>query len=1052
MKTRLRHNILVALQVLVISAIHTGNTAVAAPNKAEVDYTETKVNAAEAAQQSEVRKSSRRAFEGYVKDSNGEILIGTAVICTETKRAVVSDITGKYSIDVPAEGPFTLTFSYIGMEKKSVRYKGTEKNGNVTLNSSTTLESAVIVGAYGTVQRREDLVGSAFQVNAETLKDKPVDRLENMLQGVVPGMSIEPNTDTATSTRTRYNTRIRGEASLSASNEPLWIIDGVVQYMGSSTGQMPGMSYTISPLSYLNPDDIESITVLKDADQVSIYGANGANGVILVTTKKGRKNTPLQISATVKFGVAQPDFSTMFKMMNAEQYMEVAKEAWTNAGYSISNFPFQDNAENSYSTTSTYWPTQYFGLGNNQFVQVSLRSGSEKMSGSASASFFNQNNTIKGDDQKRATLRLQEDFYLHRNLTLGLSLNGSYNLNNLFNVGASSFLECPPIYSPYMNDGKTYRLYNVIWDETADNGNGAFIKRKFLANELPNREYNDNIQRTIVTKATANLEWKIIEGLKFTSIFGVEYNSGHEDIYYARTTLDGMDGWTPVGKSSKKDLSYLSWTNSNVLRYDGTFNKHKIGIYAGLELNSRHNKYSSISGSGFTNDQIKEIEYAENKSQYDNTNVQNRRTMSYFGRLSYGYDQRYLFSANLRRDGSSIFGEYSRWGTFWSVGASWNIHKEHWYNVEWLKMAKLKASFGKSGNSRIDITTATGTYSYNSSNGYMGASGAAISTVPNPGLAWETTYQTNAGIRLEFPKNISVELEYYHNYTTDLLSKVYVSRAISADRLYANMGEMSNQGVELTIDADVIRRKDFNWNLTFNAAHNTNRITKLYNGRPTSFGETIWMEGYSSNTYMLIRWAGVDPSDGSPLWYDANGNITRTYNYDNRVPGKSADPIMSGGLTNSFSYKNFTLSFQMNYSIGGYSLGSYARNYMRDGYAMTDSTGGNQAVEVYYYRWKAPGQAALFPKVSVKSQNSTSYNDRFLYDKTNFNITNFSLAYNLDEKYAQVMRMKSLRFAFIIDNVYLFTPGMSRTFNSYKTVMNGYPMTRTYSLSISASF
>ncbi len=936
------------------------------------------------------------------------------------------------------------------MAEQSFKINGRSQALDVTLKADNTLDGAVIVGAYGTVQRREDLTGSAFQINSDVLKDKPVDRLESMLQGVIPGVLVDPNTDTASSTRVRYNTRIRGEASLSASNEPLWIIDGVIQYMGGATGQMPGMSYTISPLSYLNPDDIESITVLKDADQVSIYGANGANGVILVTTKNGRKNTPLQINATVKFGISQPDFTTMFKMMNAEQFMTVAKEAWANAGYTAENFPYQDNDYNTYSTTSTYWPSQYLGLGNNQFVQVSLSSGSEKMAGSASASFFNQNNTVIGDNQKRATLNLKENFFLHKNVTWGISLNGSFNLNNLFNVGARSFLECPPIYSPYLNDGTTYRLYNRLWDQTANDGAGAFVDRKFHANELPNREYNDNIQRTVVTKASTNLEWKIVKGLKFSTIFGVEYNSGHEDVYHSRNTLDGIDGTTPMGSSSKKDVSYLNWTNSNVLRYDETFGKHKVGFYAGLEFYSQHNKYASISGSGFTNDHIKEIEYAEKKSTYDYTNVSNRRTMSYFGRASYEYDHRYIISGNLRRDGSSVFGEYSRWGTFWSVGGSWNIHREHWYNIDWLKMAKVKASFGKSGNSRIDATTATGTYSYSASNGYMGQSGATIGDVPNPGLAWETTYQTNAGVRFEFPHNISVEVEYYDNYTTDLLSKVYVSRAISPDRLYANMGEMDNQGIELTFNADIIDKDDFVWNVNLNAAHNRNRITKLYNGRPTSFGETIWMEGKSSNTFMLIRWAGVDPSNGAPLWYDKDGNITRSYNYDNRVPDKSADPIMFGGLTNTLSYKNFTLSVQMNYNIGGYALGSYARNYMRDGYDITG--GSNQAVEVYYYRWTAPGQAALFPKVSVLSQNSASYNDRFVYDKTNFNITNLSLSYNLDSKYARMMRMNSMRFAFVIDNVYLFTPGMSKTFNSYKTVMNGYPATRTYSLSISAAF
>lgn len=981
---------------------------------------------------------------GTIRDENGDVLIGAFVYVKGTRNGVTTNMDGRYDMAAPEKGKkYTLVFQYVGMETKEIVVDG-PRTLDVTLAFDNQLDEAVIVGAYGTRQRKEDLVGSVFQVNSEALKDKPVARVDNLLEGMVPGLSIDANTDDAGTTRTRLNTRIRGDASLSASNEPLWIIDGVVQYTGSSTGIMPGMSYSISPLSYIDPSDIESITVLKDADQVSIYGANGANGVILVTTKSGMKNTPMRINATVKFGISQPDYSTQFKMMNASQYMEVAKEAWINAGNKISDFPYQDNDVNNYSGTDTNWADKYLGLGNTLYAQVGIRSGTEKTTTMVSTSYYREQNIVKSDRQHRFTLRFKQTANLAKWFKLSLGLEGSYNKNYLFPLSSGSYLYQPPIFSPYNNDG-TYRLYNKVWDATK----GEFVMKQFYYNYLPDREYNDNNQRTAVMKATAAVDIDICKGLTFNSIFGFNFDSGHEEVYYARNTIRGMESGKPVGSSSRSDVSYTYWTSSSILRYQNKFGKFSLEAYGGLELNSRQNKYSYISGSGFMNDKIKEIEYAETVSQGSYTNSKNTRSLSYFARASLGWDSRYILSANFRRDGDSIFGTYSKWGTFWSVGGSWNIHKEHFYDVDWLKVLKLKASYGKSGNSRIDITTATGTYSYSDSYSYMGKAGATIGSVPNPGLSWESTYQTNAGLRMEFPFTLGVEVEFYHNLTKDVLNKVYVSRTITDDRVYANVGSMRNMGVELTLSADDIKFGDWHWGFSFNIAHNDNRILSLSDGRPISFGNTVWMEGYDASTFMLVRWAGVDPSDGSPMWYDVDGNLTKTYSYDNRMPGKNSTPDVFGGWTNNLRWKCFRLSVQFNYSIGGWARPTFAYRSMNDGY---DIISENQAIEVYKYRWTTPGQASYFPKVSNASQHTTSYNDRFLTRKTNFKIGNVTLSYDLPAKAVRAMKMQGAAVVFTCDNVYVFTPGMSREYNSYKTMMYGYPATRTYSLALNLNF
>ena len=980
---------------------------------------------------------------GKISAVDGEPLAGASVMIKGTKIGTTADIDGNYSIKAPSEGEsYVLVFQYLGMRTKEITVSYQRKL-NVRLEQDNELDGSVIVGAYGTKQSREDLIGSAFQVNADQLKDKPKTRIDNLLSGLVPGMSIEPNTDAAGTTRSRYETRIRGEASLSASNEPLWVIDGVPVYTGGRTNQMVGTSYTVSPLSYLNPDDIESITVLKDADQVTIYGADGSNGVILVTTKSGSKNKPLTVSARVNFGVATIDKSTQFRMMSQEQYLTVAKEAWVNAGKSLANVPYQDNDYNAYSTTDTDWSKEYLGVGTNLYADLSLTSGTEKTSNYVTGSYYQTNNTVKGDSQQRFSFRTRNTFDFTKWLKLNAQLSASYNTNDLFPL-YRGFLETLPILEPYMSDG-SFRLYNKVYSS------GGWVMQKFTKNEVPSREADTNKQRSVVTSANFSLEAKIIDGLKFTSQYAIDYTHSHEDIYYSRLTLNGMDSaGNPKGSSRRADASYMNWTNVERLNFDRKFaEKHSVSAYAGIEL--RQVKYQTLyaTGSGFMNDNIQEVGYADEASRkgYSSANIE--RKMSFLGRAVYSYDSRYYASFNIRRDGNSDFGEYSRWSNFWSAGLSWNIHKEKFFHNERIKMLKLKASYGFTGNSRVDTSGADGTYVYGSSYSYAGSTGAVIGSVPNPGLSWEKTRMVNAGVRIELHKIIDIELEYYNNVTSDMLSKIYVSRVLSSDRISSNIGRMRNSGIELNLSSTNFARKNFTWTTNFNIAHNSNKILELYNGVPTSFGSYAWMEGYDSQTWNLVRWAGVDPSDGSPMWYDKNGNITRTFSTANRVPYKSKTPLLSGGLVNNLSWKNWTLSFQINYLIGGYALPTYASIYFKDGY---DIISANQAVEVYKYRWTTPGVPSKFPKVSQLSSKSAMNSTRFIYNRTNFDLTNVALTYNIPDKVLTRLRLKSASASMVIDNLYIFTPDQKSGLNSYKTMMYGYPRTRTLTLGVNIGF
>lgn len=515
-----------------------------------------------------------RLVKGTVTSNDGEPLAGAFVYVKNSKLGVNTDLDGHYEIAAPVEGKsYVLVFQFLGMTTKEFTVSG-PKTLNVSLMDDSSLEEAVIVGAYGVKQKKEDMIGSAFQVNADALKDKPKARIDNILNGLVPGLLVENNTDAAGSTRGRLNVRVRGNASLSASNEPLWIIDGVPTYTGGRNNLMPGMSTSVSPLSLIDPNDIESITVLKDADQTTIYGANGANGVILVTTKRGvAGNMPLKVSATVNYGVAAPDKSTMVKVMNASQYLEVAKEAWVNGGNKMSDFPYQDNDYNSYSTTSTDWFNEYIGLGSTLYASLSLSTGTKKAKTYVSGSYYRNENTVKADESQRFYLRMNQDYDLTERLKMGVSLMATYNNDDLFPL-SYEYLENLPIFSPYLEDGKTYRLYNKIWSDTGKD----FIMKKFLGNKLPNREYNDNIQNSLKTIGNFKLDWTIIDGLKLSSVFGVEYQHHHGSLYYSRQTLAGMLDGKPVGESRREDATYFNWTNTNKLDFSKKFGRHSVGV------------------------------------------------------------------------------------------------------------------------------------------------------------------------------------------------------------------------------------------------------------------------------------------------------------------------------------------------------------------------------------------------------------------------------------------------------------------------------------------
>lgn len=981
-------------------------------------------------------------IKGRVTDNNNEPLIGVNVVQKGTVNGTVTDMDGNYSLKVPPKS--TLVFSYMGFERQERMWDGTSQLNIMLREDAAMLEDVVIIGAYGTVQKRSDMVGSAFQVNSEKIRTLPTARVDNLLEGIVPGLQVMPNSDDASSTKQRLNLRVRGEGSMSASNEPLWIVDGTRIFSGDRTNMVSGMSLSISPLTYIDSNDIESITVLKDATETSIYGADGANGVILVTTKSGSFGKP-QVRLSLRRGVSQINQNSKFKVLNGEDYLMLAKESYLNSGRDMRSFPFQDNDMNSYSNTNTDWSKVFYDTGHQTNVYMSVSGSGSGIEYRLSGGYYNNQSTVIGNIQERYSIRGNLDIDMSSRVKFQLLYAASYNINDVF-VPSNDYYQFLPIYNPLNPDG-TYRLYNKSVSGIDSSGEPVWQTSRFL-NSVAEREENDNTQKAAVTNVNAILDYKIIEGLSATTQFGIDYQSLDEDRYSAGTNWSGMSTTTgSVGYSYRNNANFLTWTAIQRLNYNRSFGRHSIGGLLGFEASSQDTRTLGAIGSGFINDKIKEVSYAVDRNGSSSRSIS--KSLSYFAQGIYSFDRRYYVTINGRRDGNSGFGSDSQWGNFASVGASWNIHNESFFQSEVIDILKLKMSYGSNGNSRIGSQEALGLYSYGESYNYMGELGGAMSGSPNKKLSWETAYMTNIGVRIRMFNRVDVELEAYNKRTVNLLSNIDVSRTTGDTRSYRNSGEIINQGIELTVDADLIRRKDFNWSAELNVSHNRNRLVELYNGIEKVMGNYIWREGHDLKTFYIIRWAGVDPRDGAPLWYDSEGNLTRNYNDQHRVPWKSASPVLTGGLTSRVSYKGFSLNGIFSFVMGGYAFSTFGRNVMSDGLNIMSQ---NQSVN-QLDRWQKPGDIALSPKpIWGTSTKSVMSSTRHIYKTTHVKFNNIALSYMLPTRLVNQIGVRTCFIDLIADNLFVWTPYDKKDRNSYKQSMRGYPLETSLSLGVNLGF
>lgn len=985
-------------------------------------------------------------ISGVVTDISGEPISGVTILLKDNhNKWAVTDFDGNFSLDgIPSGG--ILKIESMGFLSQEIVVTTSEKKTIILKEDFEALDEVIVTSNYGTVQKKSNLVSSAYQIKSEDIVNLPQQRVDKLLEGIIPGLEVNPQSNDASSARPRHSVTIRGEASLTASNEPLWIVDGIPITTGNNTNQILGVQTSVSPLSFINPEDIESITVLKDASATTIYGADGANGVILITTKKGKANKP-ELNLSLRSGVSFINKDTRFKTLNADEYLTLAKEAFLNAGNDLAYFPFTDNDMNSYSTTDTDWYDVYFDIGTTSQINLSASGGSEKSTHRISGSYYQNKMALVGNTQQRMSINSNNNINITDRLNLDLNLLGSYNTNTIFTPN-DDYYAAFPIISPYNADGSFRQYYKIIEGNNTD-GSPRWVEKRFF-NSLAEREQNDNGQKAFSFKGAIQLNYVINNAFTFSSQFGVDYNNYNEKRYNSMYNWSGNDlTGTNDGYANAANANFLNWNTIHRLNFNKQFGLHQLSGVAGIELGA--NTYNSTSswGYGFANDHIRIVSLA---SFSDGTSSESETTKaSYLGQLTYNYDGRYNLNLNGRNDGNSNFGKNVQRASFLSIGASWNIHKEDFFNSSLINILSVKGSYGTNGNSRFGSQNPDGIYAISDSYQYGDALGAGLSVGANPDLSWETTYMTNIGLRVALLNNrLDILTEVYRNKTTNLISDLDASRTTGATTVVRNVGEIENKGIEVTIESKNIRTKNFSWNTRLLASHNQNKLLELYNDVPKNLGNFRLEVGGSTNTYYLVRWAGVDPRDGYPMWYDTEGNITKEYSLDNRVAEKSSVPDVFGSMTNTFSFKNkFYLSITTGYTIGGYSFSSFARSVNSDGLNIIDE---NQSVN-QLDRWQNEGDLALAP-ISIwgVSTSSVRNSTRFLYNKTNIKIQNASLSYMLDNSVTESIGIQSLGLSLIGNNLLVWTPYDKSNRNSYKNNIGGYPLETEISLGLNITF
>ncbi|MCI2083158.1 MAG: TonB-dependent receptor [Bacteroidales bacterium] len=979
-----------------------------------------------------------------VSTTDNQPVVGASVVVKGTMNGTTTDVNGKFTLNGVASYDETIVVSCIGM--KSVEEPAKSKM-TIYLSESPDRLKGVVVVAYGTVKKSE-FTGSAAVVDNSKI-ETPVSSFDKSLVGQAAGLRVLSNSGQPGSATTF---RIRGAGSLTASNEPLYVIDGVATASGDYSQIASDWDYSSSNImSSLNPSDIESITILKDAAAASLYGSRAANGVVVITTKHGRKGKP-KTSFNATFGWASlPQayntmgsadyYKTYFKSIYSQQLASglssgdavaaansLVQGLITHNPYNVDNPLDADGnvVSGAKLVVDTDWQNEVFNVAPTQDYDFNVSGGTDNSSYFMSLGYFNQKGISPSSSYQRYSGKTNISSKATEWLEVGVNSTYSYSVQNTEIAGGAGaspmynalyFLSGVPVYE-VDSDG------NYILDE---NGEKQYnftnpTNKDFNPLAIPQMDMSRSYTYRLLASAFADV--RILDNLHFKTVFSPDYVGVFEKIFWNKYHGNGP---AYNGRAERFQTHSLSYTSTNTLSYDKAFcDVHHINLMLGQEYWKNVTNTMSATATNMLGD-MEELS-AGSSSQLPSSDCTTEVLMSYFGRAEYTLADRYNLSASLRRDGSSVFGSDYKWGTFWSLGASWQMEKESFLrDVEWINELKFKISYGTSGNNQgIGRYASLGLWEAGDDYIYGTSGGLGHYQLVNDQLRWESQGMFNAGVEFSiFNDRVNGAVEYFDKSSHDLLYDVPIAASNGLESITMNTAEISNKGVECTIGADVIERGSFKWGVNFNITASGDEIKYIEGGdKIISSTMKIWKEGYSQYEFYMPTWAGVDKTNGAPLWYvvDSDGNRTTTSDYSSatyELQGR-ATPYAYGGLTNTFWYKNFDLSILLTYSLGGKIYDGLYASLMHGG-----NSSGTNLHEDELDAWSetnTDSDIPIFYYGNTDKQNSTS--SRFLYSSTNLRVKNITLSYTLPTNLGAVSNTVSHAKVFAsIDNLCTWFPG-----------------------------
>lgn len=943
---------------------------------------------------------------------DNEPLIGVAIMQEGTTNGVVTDFDGNYAIELKGVDKAVLVFSYIGMKTQLHTVNNSTGILDIVMQSDAEVMEEVVVVAYGT-RKKGTIAGSVSTVKSDKVANVPAAGFDQALQGQTPGLTVLSNSGEPSKAATF---QIRGTNSINSGTAPLFILDGV--------------PITSSDFNTISPSDIESISVLKDASSTSIYGARAANGVVVITTKRGTAMDKAKVVLRTQVGFSELAGNN-WTLMNTAERIQFEQELGLDKGQDYDKLRLTD----------VNWQEAVFNdRAMLQNYDLSISRATDKLNYFVSGSFYDQDGIAQGSTFRRYNLRANADVKASNWLKVGTNSmvayeevqqaeDGQYALYTP--ISACRFML--PYWNPYREDGSIASSKDGSWTGTT-------------YNPVEWMENNPVLNKKYKALTVLYAEITPIENLTIRSQFGVDYSHSTADMK-SYPSFPGNNGIGNAGRSSY-DMMSLTITNTANYRFN-LKDKHSFNVMLGQEGVDYRSEGFQVVTNGQNNDFLTDLASGTRASMWSNS-FSSYSYLSFFGRGEYSFDDRFYADFSLRADASSRFGKNGRWGTFWSVGLMWNLKQEEFMKkFDWLTTAQIALSTGTSGNSEIpnyDHLELVG-----GGANYMGTAGIAPISEGNPDLGWEQLWATNLAFHLGFFNRINVDLELYNKRTSNMLMLVPQSYSNNGfGSRWDNVGVMINRGAELAVNADVIRTRDFTWNVNANVSYNKNEITELYNGLSEyeiAGTSTKLVVGHSVGEFYTNRYAGVNPANGDALWYTKEGELTTEYNESDKVMvGKNYIAPWQGGFGTTLSWKGFSLNAQFSW---------VADRWMFNNDRFFEESNGlytvyNQSRRLLYDRWKKPGDVTDIPRYGITPQMDS----RFLEDASFLRLKNLTLGYAVPQNWLEKTHFfDSARIYVQGQNLLTFTKFSGIDPESSSNIYAAqYPMSRQFTLGIELSF